>query len=1310
MLAFSLRGEESAEGKGLGGYSEINRPATTGTKRKGFSEEALICRDFGKVNKMLRSSMARSSNEDIEVELTRADVGGDILSDISDDEDILQNMLFSTSTKVKVQPVVPKISRKAISSSSQQGVKPKTVECGGGESGAGGSVLVVPATKSSSSSKGVDKTVVGDMSDIYVDPQPGSRDGSGKRSRTNNNANSSSAQQGVKPKRVECGGGESGAGGSVLVVPATKSSSSSKGIDKTVVGDMSDIYVDPQPGSRDGSDKRSRTNDNANSSSAQQGVKPKRVESGGVESGAGGSVKSSSSSKGIDKTDVVNTDVDPDHKNDSIQQEYHGLQSKKLTDLSEPVTADVNELRFAVIDEILRRGITQTAAAEEANINIIGLNQTAISKFLHKGSFGRGEKAKLFKSLIEDWLKNSRLETYTSLTTKKDYASIIDDNPDPDITSLRQDLLLEMNRHGRTESQLLEESGLKGYGCSLSSLSQFLRNGSLEDKDPLFKKRLMGWLEKLTSRNATEIASADQAYLMLPIAVLRNEVAIEITRRKISERRVAVEAQLELHNIPSSSITRLVSSGECAHDDSGTKFRKLLQSWLKISRDGNATCQDVVQGVNGEEENSIDDTVRDTRKNELSTVRDDIHEEIKRRGIRQRQVLEESGLMRLMFGSGALSRFLSNLTLPRQEKGVLFFDKLKNWVVQSKGQDIQKSGVSVIAEDNLLSINELHKRVCAEMSLRKLNNDEMIKDSGLALISTLSTARRFVQEKHCPSGEIGRVFRSQLQLWLERRHKQGDSESESESEVNDNSHENEGLYSESCLPTALSNGESKQLIQTCDHTQWRGDNIQIPLYVVYAESFDKDYHFPFCKICNEEFHKNDSRILKCNGCPYGFHFQCYQGHRDKSPASNSNKSPWFCNNCRASGACFGEELRLSDIDSPNGLCTQPWALFYSSYLRGWKQGYVCDTDAERKLFLVKWWNRMDMAWAGSNWVNISNGAPVLWNPIISSFFDVKNDIAAKARRKAEAQLHGTNSKYFNRCFTEENFLPPQVSEETSQHQEGPPGDSDSVDQASSESNVNIVDPPEGDTDTFLSPNSLKAAFCAAGSACKAVDTIMNSSNCNAFVCTRPPGHHSGRHGHTEGCSGTGFCILNNAAIAMLYSRVRWGLQRVAVVDIDVHFGNGTAELLKGDPRAFFGCVHMIYGNDNMGFGKEVAAKRKTMAMCSPGRPSRNSHDISSRATLSLMEKFDDGFFPHALGCTEITDNYVSVGVYPKLQRGEKRDRDGNFTSEMQSLSGSDGFRSALSDIIIPKMESFDPELLIISGIVTIFFTAHKLTR
>jgi acetoin utilization deacetylase AcuC-like enzyme len=76
----------------------------------------------------------------------------------------------------------------------------------------------------------------------------------------------------------------------------------------------------------------------------------------------------------------------------------------------------------------------------------------------------------------------------------------------------------------------------------------------------------------------------------------------------------------------------------------------------------------------------------------------------------------------------------------------------------------------------------------------------------------------------------------------------------------------------------------------------------------------------------------------------------------------------------------------------------------------------------------------------------------------------------------------------------------------------------------------------GMSDTYVSATSLQAALCAAGTACRAVDVVMCGKNTNAFACTRPPGHHAGRYGCTSGCLSTGFCLLNNAAIATVYSR------------------------------------------------------------------------------------------------------------------------------------------------------------------------------
>jgi acetoin utilization deacetylase AcuC-like enzyme len=100
-----------------------------------------------------------------------------------------------------------------------------------------------------------------------------------------------------------------------------------------------------------------------------------------------------------------------------------------------------------------------------------------------------------------------------------------------------------------------------------------------------------------------------------------------------------------------------------------------------------------------------------------------------------------------------------------------------------------------------------------------------------------------------------------------------------------------------------------------------------------------------------------------------------------------------------------------------------------------------------------------------------------------------------------------------------------------------------------------------DADTFLSPGSLEAAYRAAGAAVRAVDMVLSDEAVRAFCAIRPPGHHAERE------TAMGFCIFGNAALAAKHALDFHGLDRVAVVDFDVHHGNGTQDLLWDERRA-----------------------------------------------------------------------------------------------------------------------------------------------
>jgi acetoin utilization deacetylase AcuC-like enzyme len=106
-----------------------------------------------------------------------------------------------------------------------------------------------------------------------------------------------------------------------------------------------------------------------------------------------------------------------------------------------------------------------------------------------------------------------------------------------------------------------------------------------------------------------------------------------------------------------------------------------------------------------------------------------------------------------------------------------------------------------------------------------------------------------------------------------------------------------------------------------------------------------------------------------------------------------------------------------------------------------------------------------------------------------------------------------------------------------------------------------------DPDTVMSAGSAEAAVRGAGGAVAAVDAVQSGRVQAAFVACRPPGHHA------EPDRSMGFCLFSNAAIAAHHARAAWGRQRVAVLDFDVHHGNGTQAVAWNDADFFFGSSH-----------------------------------------------------------------------------------------------------------------------------------------
>jgi acetoin utilization deacetylase AcuC-like enzyme len=108
-----------------------------------------------------------------------------------------------------------------------------------------------------------------------------------------------------------------------------------------------------------------------------------------------------------------------------------------------------------------------------------------------------------------------------------------------------------------------------------------------------------------------------------------------------------------------------------------------------------------------------------------------------------------------------------------------------------------------------------------------------------------------------------------------------------------------------------------------------------------------------------------------------------------------------------------------------------------------------------------------------------------------------------------------------------------------------------------------------DSDTTASPRSMEAALISVGGAMAAVDAVFRKEADNAFVATRPPGHHAEKN------TSMGFCLFNQAAIAARHAQKAYGAERVAIIDWDVHHGNGTQDIFYDDPRVIYCSTHQM---------------------------------------------------------------------------------------------------------------------------------------
>lgn len=154
-----------------------------------------------------------------------------------------------------------------------------------------------------------------------------------------------------------------------------------------------------------------------------------------------------------------------------------------------------------------------------------------------------------------------------------------------------------------------------------------------------------------------------------------------------------------------------------------------------------------------------------------------------------------------------------------------------------------------------------------------------------------------------------------------------------------------------------------------------------------------------------------------------------------------------------------------------------------------------------------------------------------------------------------------------------------------------------------------------DHDTVLSPGSKQAAFRAVGAVCDAVDRVLTGTADNAFCALRPPGHHA------EPQLAMGFCLFNNIAIAAEYARRQHRLERIAIIDFDVHHGNGTQAAFYRQPNVLYASSHEMPHYPGTGHPSETGVGNIINVPLAAGDSGIEFRQKYSNIILPALKKF-----------------------------------------------------------------------------------------